>query len=266
MKRATIPGRILQDVSKGLGPGSGVQPAHDFGHAAGSVARRDGGSVDQDDRQAKGAGGAQLCLRPRAPGVLGDDHVDLVVAQQGKVAFDRVGASGNDSMGVRQRQGIGRRIDKAQKIMVLRGLGESGQGLAADGKEHPVRGLTQRFDGSFRVGDKGPVVAFARSPWRAFQSDQGGSSYGTSSDGVSAHLYGEGVCRVDQMSNGFGFQVFRQSRDAAEPADADGKGLGDRGLGTAGVGINRVHVRIGQRAGHRGGFGGSAQKKDTRHG
>ncbi len=266
MNRAKNHGRILQDFSKGLGTGSGVQPGHDFGHAAGSVARRDGGSVDQDDRKAKGACGAKLCLRPHATGVLGDDHVDPVVAQQGKVAFDREGTSGDDGMGVGQRQGIGRRIDKAQKIVVLRGLGESGQGLATDGKEHPVRALTQCFDGSFMIGDKGPVVAFACSPWRAFQSDQGRVGFGAGGDGIRAHLSGERVGRVDHIGDGFGLDIGLKAFDAAKAADADGQRLGDLGFGTAGIGIDGIHACISQRAGHLRGFGGSAQKKDTRHG
>ena len=247
--------------------GSGLgQPGHDLGGAAGDGARGDGRAVDQDDRQGKISGGGQLGFGPGATGVLGDDDVDAVVGQQRTVAFGGEGAPRDHGMGIGQGQGFGRWVDKAEKVVVLRGLGEGRKVLATDGEEDAARGLAQCGNGGFKVGDVGPVVAFTRQPGRAFEGDQGRSGFRASSDGVRAHLRGEGVGRVDDMSDGFGPEVGLQAFDAAKAADADRQGLGDGGFGATGVGIDGIHARSGEGAGHLRGFGGSAQKKDARHG
>lgn len=243
-----------------------VQPDHDLGHAAGDRAGWHLWPVDQDGRQGKVTRSRQFRFGPRATGVLGDDHVDLVLLEQGKIAFDGEGASGDHRLRIGQGQGLGRGIDKAQKIVVLRGLGEGGEGLAPDGQEDATRGFAQGCDGGVKVGDMGPVVPVARLPWRAFKGDQGGSRCLAGGDGIAAHLRGEGVGGVDDMGDGFGFEVMSQPVGATKAAHADRQRLGDRSFGATGVGIDRVHASLGQSAGHLCGFGRSAQKKDARHG
>lgn len=266
MSRAKILPRILQDFSKSLGPVLGAEPGHDLGHAARNRAGGHLRTVDQDDRQVKGAGGDKLRLGPRTTGVLGDDDVDAMVTQKDKVALCRKRAAGNHGLCVGQGQGIGRRIDKAQKVVVLRGLGETGKGLATDGQEDPARGVAKGCDGRVKVGDMGPVVFGVCLPGRAFKGDQRGVGCLAGGDRVAAHPGSEGVGGVDDMGDGFGLQVLCEARDAAKSADADGQRLGNGGFGPARVGIDGVHARLGQRAGHLRGLGRSAQKKDARHG
>lgn len=250
-------------MSGGSGRG---QPDHDLGCAAGDGTWGDGRAVDQDHRKGKVAGGGQLGFGPGAPGVLGDDDVDAVVLQQRKVAFGGEGAARDDGMGVGQGQRFGRRVDKAQKVVVLRGLGEKAKVLATDGEEDPARGLAKGGNRGFKVGDVGPVVLRSGGPRRAFKGDQGRVGFGAGGDGIRAHLRGERVGRVDHMGDGFGLDVGLEAFGAAKAADADGQRLGDRGLGATGVGIDSIHPRLSQGAGHLCGFGRSAQKKDARHG
>ena len=243
-----------------------VQPGHDLGRAAGDGAWGNGGAVDQDHRKGKRAGGGQLGFGPGASGVLGDDHVDAVVGQKCKVAFGGEGASCDDRFGLRQGQHFTRRVNEAQEIVVLRGLGEGRKVLATDGKEDAAWGRADCGDGGFKVGDMGPVVALVRRPRRAFEGDEGRVGFGAGGDGIRAHLRGERVGRVDHMGDGFGFEIGFQALDPAKTSDADRKGLGDRGFGATGVGIDGIQPRLSQGAGHLRSFGRSAQKKDARHG
>ena len=260
--------RPSEESRKGsMSGGSGLgQPGHDIGCAAGDGAWGDGGAVNQDHRQGKRAGGGQFGFGPCAAGVLGDDDVDAVVGQKRTVAFGGEGTPRDDGMGVGQGQGFGRWVDEAQKIVMLRGRGEGRKGLAAYCKEDAARRRADCGDGGFKVGDMGPAVTLARLPRGAFKGDKGRFGFVTGGDGIRAHLGGEGVCRVNNMGDCFGLDVSLEALDAAKAAHADRQGLGDGGFGATGVGIEGVHARCGQRAGHLRGFGRSAQKKDARHG
>jgi general secretion pathway protein F len=62
------------------------------------------------------------------------------------------------------------------------------------------------------------------------------------------------------------FDTVHQPRRPAEPTDTDGQGLSYGRFGPTGIGIDRLHPGLGQRAGHASGLGGSAQKQDAGHG
>lgn len=260
--------RVSEESRSGsMSGGSGAgQPDHGFRYAADDGAGGHHGAVEQDHWQLQMTRGRELRFGPRTTGVLGDDHVDPVILQQGKITVQVKRAAGDHGFCLGQRQGVRRGIDKAQQVMVLRGLGEGAKGLATDGQEDAARGLAKGSDCGIKVGDMGPAIALARSPWRAFKGDERRAGLMASGDSITAHLGSEGVGRVDHMGDGFGLQVVRQPFGTAESADSDRQGLGDRGLGAAGVGIDRVQARIGQRASHLRGFCRSAQKKDAWHG
>ena len=137
--------------------------------------------------------------------------------------------------------------------------------IERDGDTARMREL-QVTETGFKVGDVGPVVLRSGGPRRAFKGDQGRVGFGAGGDGIRAHLRGERVGRVDHMGDGFGLDVGLEAFGAAKAAHADRQGLGDRGFGTAGVGIDGVHLRLRQDAGHVRGFGCSAQDEDARHG
>lgn len=242
------------------------EPVHHLVDAPRNRAGRDAGPVDHDDRQAKNPGSNDLGARAVATGVLGDDMGDGMAAHQRQIVLQREGAARDDGMGIGQRQGRGRRIDKAQQVTVLRLTREVVQMHPADGQEHPGRAIGQGAGGGGNVGGMGPAIPGLRLPWLAFQRDERYSRHRRRRDGIGAHPRGEGMGCVDQMRDAFVPQVAHQPLDAAETADAGGQRLRARRLGAASIGQRGVDTGGGKRAGKAGGVGGAAQEKDARHG
>ncbi len=202
-----------------------TQPAQHARHIMHFRARGQGGPVDHDHRQVKPARRLQFGIGPAAACVLGHDQFDPVRFHQGAVGSLGKGAAIDDDMGLRQRQGRLRRIDKAQQIVVLRGGREIGQMLAANGEHDAARGLVERGHSGGDIGDMLPTVAGF---WGPRCTGQGQKRYGLSlagSDSVMAHSGGEWVRGVDNMGDGFAPQVIAQPVHAAEPAHALGQGL-----------------------------------------
>lgn len=246
--------------------GLAVQPGQGFGHCPDSLAGWHLGPVNQDNGQPKLSRRDQFGFRPGAARVLGDDHVDAVVLQKGEVALSVKRPTGDDHLCFRQGQSFDGWVDKAQKVVMLRGPGEKGKVLASDGEEDPTRCMPKGSGGTFKVGDMGPAIGFSGLPGFAFNGQQGDKGRRASFDRVPAYSRRERVGGVDDMGDAFVAQECRQSFDTPEAANADGKGLGDGGFGPAGVRVNGVHARGSQGLRHLGGLGRSAQKKDARHG
>ncbi len=242
------------------------EPRHDFGHGCRAAAGRDGGAVDQDDRNVQAAGGFQFRIGPRAACVLGDDMGYAVVTQQGGVGGFVEGAFGEDDGRMRQgKRGFGV-VDKAQKVIVLRLAGEGVQGLLADGEEDAGGFVGKRVGGGFGVGNVGPAVGGRGGPRGAFEGDERGLRLRAGGDGVGAHGGGEGVGGVDHMGDGLGAQVVGEALGAAETSGSGGQRLGYGGVGASGVGEYRVGAFGGEFAGKKACFGGAAEEEDARHG
>ncbi len=241
-------------------------PGHHLIDALRDGAGRDRRAVDHDDRQAKDPCRVDLGARTLATGILGDDMGNGMVAHQRQIVVQREGPTGNDGMGIGQRQGLGRRIDQPQKIMVLGLVREIGEVHPADGEEDAGRRIGQGAGGGGDVGDVRPGIARPGLPGIAFQRHKRRSRHRRGQDGIRAHLRGEGMGRVDQMGDGLIAQVTRQPLRPAEAADAGGQGLRARRLGSARVGQGGVNACLCQGAGKAGGIGGAAQKKDACHG
>ena len=82
------------------------------------------GAVDEDDRQAEGAGGGELGIGGGAAAILGDEDVDAVLRQERAFGGFGEGAAGEENLGPRQGVGVGR-VDGAEQVMVLRGGAEA---------------------------------------------------------------------------------------------------------------------------------------------
>ena len=242
------------------------EPAHHLGYRGGHASVGQGGPVDHHHGQAKLARGDQLRLGPCPARILGDNPADAMVGQKRQIAGLIEWAARDHRPCIRQRQRAIRRIDEAQKVMVLRLSGEGGKRLLADGKEDARGGVRQCCDGGVDAGHAAPVVPRPRSPWRAFEGDQRHAGFGGCVDGIPAHPRREGMGGVDQMGNTLGTKIVHQSRDAAKAADPRRQGLRDGRAGAPGIGKDRVRARFGQRAGKGGGFAGAPEKKDARHG
>ncbi len=243
-----------------------MKPVHHVFDRAEHAPRRQSGTVNQDDGQAKGAGRGQLGHGPCAARVLGDDMGDPVIPQQGKVVGKVKGAARNDSLGIGQRKRAFGRIDKAQQIVVPGLCGKGAKGLLADGQKNPRRRIGQRRDGGFGILHVGPLIAGLRGPWRAFKGRKRQGQFRAGGDGIHAHPGGEGVGRINDMGDALICQVGHQPRHAAKAADPLGQGL-RHGRGRApGVRKDRICPGICQGAGKQACLGRAAQKKDAWHG
>ena len=242
------------------------KPCHDVGNRSGNGARRYGGAVYHEDRQAEGACGVKFGLCACAAGVFGDDMGDGVFAQKCGVGGKVKGTFGDDH----GRAGQGKRgfgfVDKAQQVVVLRFGGKGVEGLFADGKKDAGGLVGQGCCGLFDGMDTGPAVGLRGSPGRAFKGEKRRLRLRAGGYGVRAYLCGEGVGGVDHMGDAFGLQVTGKTFGAAKAADAGWQWLGHGRVGASGVGKDGIKALRGEGAGQKACFGRAAEKKDARHG
>ncbi len=239
-----------------------TKPLHDLGHSFNALAWRNGRAVDQQDRNLQRAGGVQFGARAGAAGVLGNYELNAVAFQQIEVAFQREWATRDDGLRVWQRQGGGR-VDKAQQVAVLRMSGKGREILPTDGGENAGRLHRQGGKAGVEIGEVAPDVAGLGLPRPAFKGNEGGSGGGAGLDGMVAHLGGERVGGVDDMRDSFGLQIVDKAGCSTKATPALRQGLRQRITGATGVGIDRIHPGIGQRAGHQASLGGAAKQKDA---
>ena len=224
-----------------------------------------GWPVDQDDRKAQLTGGVQFGPRARSAGVLGDDVGNLMRGHEVKVVRYGEGAARYDSTGIGKRKAF-RRIDKAQKVMMLGLYGEDFKVLPAYGEEDTGGFIGQGGHGSGHVGHQLPAVARSGLPRGTLQCQQRKSCDFSGLDGMRAHLGGEGVSGVDDMSDVLGPQIFDEAGHSAKAADALRQGLDYRCLSSPGVRENARNALICKGFGHRRGLGRAAKQKDAGHG
>lgn len=243
-----------------------IEPAEHRVDAVHLVARRKRGAVDQDHRQTEAACGDQLGLGADAAGVLADDRLNRMVLQQANVVFDAKWATIDYERMVRQHRRGSRRVDKAQKILVLGLCGKGRDMHPSEREHHPLRGPRERSDGGLDIGDKAPIIASDRRPSRPGERDRRHPCGTSSGDRIRAHPRREGVGRVDQMRHGMRAQIAIEALDAAKAADAGRHrlrlGVGD----AAGVAERRADTALRERTGQGAGFGGAAKDQDIAHG
>ena len=207
--------------------------------------------VDHEDRQSKGARGLQLSVGARAAGVFGHDQINVMRFHQRAVGGLGEGATINHDLGFWQRQRRFGRIDKTQKIAVLRVWGEFGQVHPTDSEHDVFRGARQGCNGGRDVGHMGPVIARVRGPRRAGEGDHWRSGSRGGGGGVVTHGAGEGVRGVDEVRDSLRGQVVREAIDPAEAPNALGQGLAHGAIHAAGEthGALKACIRDGARKG-----------------
>ncbi len=161
---------------------------------------RQPGPGDHDDRQAKLARGVDLGARAVAAGISRDDPCDVSRSHQIEIACDGERAARNDDVGDRQRERAIRRIDKSQRIGVLRLGGERRQMLPADREKYACALFGKGVDRGLDIFHLDPAVTRASRPWRALQRDQRDFQQSAGFDRMAAHLGGERMGRIDHMS------------------------------------------------------------------
>lgn len=236
-----------------------IQPGHDRRHIMHFCARRQGRAVDHHDGQLQHAGSGQLGRSARAARVFRHDQIDPVFLHQSAVPFGRKRAAIDDYMGLGQGQRGIRRVHQSQQVEMLRLGCESRQVLPSDGEHHTPRGACEGGDCSGDVGHILPVIPWLRLPRRAGQG-QTGQGFGFAGDQrIAAHLRGERVGGVDQMSDTLGAQICPQPCDPAKAADALGQGLAQGALYAACEGQDAVDPGLCQGLTQGAGFGGAAE-------
>ena len=221
-------------------------------------------AVDHDDGKAERAGGGDLGIGRLAAAVLGDDHVDAMLAQKGDLIHDGEGAAGEEILDRRYGERWFDRIDAADEIMVLRSGIEVEGLLPADGEEHAQRCASERGDRIRERGHARPAIARGRLPSGAFEPDQRRAGLQGRALGIGRNLSGEGVGRVDQQVDAVALKKGRQSLGPTESAGAYRYGLRRRIGGAAGE--RQRDIEIGpqrQPARQIAGLSGAAQNEDA---
>ena len=169
--------------------------------------------------------GDDFSLRGLATGILADDHIDPVDAQQGDLVLHGEGAAGEQVFDIGRIERRIDRIDAAHEIVVLRSRVEGLRLLPADGQEDTAR---RRAKCCHRIGnrrDARPAVAGNLYPAEPFQLQKRDAGDGACRAGIGGNLFGEGMRGVDQKINRMRCKIGRKALGAAEAAGAHRHGL-----------------------------------------
>lgn len=220
-------------------------------------------AVDHDHGKAERAGGGDLGVGRLAAAVLGDDHVDAMLAQQRDLILDGEGAAGEQVVGGRGERRLDR-VDAANEIMMLRGGVEMVGLLPSDREEDAQWRASERDDRLGKRGDARPAIPLDWLPSGALEPDQRRAGRLSGALGIGRNLPGEGVGSVDQKVDAVALKKGSESIGAPEAAGAHRHGLRRRIGGAAGE--RQRDVEIGpqrQPAREIAGLGGAAQNEDA---
>ena len=198
---------------------------------------------DHDDAQAKFARGVDLGARAVPAGISCDQPFDVSGAHQFEIALACEGTARNDDLGVRKWQRLAGRIDKSERVDVLRLGREWRDVLPADREEDMRAGLRQRRERFIEITHFDPSIARDLRPWRAFECDQRSSRRSAGFDCVTTHLGGKGMSRVDHMRDLCVSDEVSESSRPAEAADAGRYVMAEWDLRAACIGVDRVNLR-----------------------
>lgn len=236
-----------------------IQPGANGLNAFDLPTRRQRRARNQDHPQAQGPCRRQLRHGAGPTGILGDQEVDAMPAQQGGVFSIREGATGGYETMVRQGGRTLRFIDDTQEIVVLRLRRESGQRLTTDRQHDPLRRPRESHHGCRDIRNFQPIVSRLRFPGRPREGQKRDPREGARGHRVVTDLCRKRVSRVYQMGNAILPQIGRQSLDAAETADAARQRLTPRPRHAAGVGQRGPQTARRQFPSQVAGFAGPAE-------
>lgn len=234
-----------------------IERGHRIGHGGDS---RWGGAGYHHDRHSERARSRKLACSCGAAGILGHDDIDPVFLQQPAFGGFLERAARRHHIGSRRQRGSVGRIDAADQVMVPGRGGESGKILLANGQKHAAWCAAQRVCGGRHVRHDRPTVAGDWLPRRAADGEEGNARSLGGSFGMACHLFGEGMCGIDQRVDAFRAQIGDQAIDASESTDAPRDWRSNRRAGPPGERQGRPKTRIvGECAGECRGFAGAAQ-------
>lgn len=242
------------------------EPIHCTADAVPDLPAGQGGSVDQNDGNPQVSCGGQFRFRAGTARVLRDKVGDGIVPQQGAVSSNIKGASGNHGADVLQWQVQFRRINQAQKVVMLRFSGKGRNGLLTDCKKNAASGIRQGLDRMRHSRNQRPTVACFGLPRFSFKRQQGDVRLGAGRNCISAHLIGKRVSRVDDMRDSLFSQVFDQTLYTTEPAYARWQRLNGPRSCAPSIGKYGPELPLRNRCGKVRCFCSAAENQEVRHG
>lgn len=229
-------------------------------------ALRQFGTLDHQHRQPHLASCRQLGHGALTTGVLADQALNAVLAQQVEVTLQAEGAAvdGDGVMGQRgSRLGS---VDQTQQIVMLGLCREGGEMHAADGQQYSLGRAGERIHGGFNAVDSLPAVARHRLPGGTSQGDEFHIAVCCGLYGMAAHLCGEGMGGIHQMGDAVLRQPGPQPLDATEASNAGGQWLGLWCGDSPGIAEHGGNRATSEGRGQGAGFAGASQNQDFAHG
>lgn len=225
------------------------------------VSNRLGRAINHNDGKVQRPSRGNLGIGPCPAGILRHDKRDGMVPHQLSVTIGAEGAARYDHVVVRERRRAAWWVNEPQNIAMLGVAGEFRQGLATNRQQHRFTRTIESLGGGFDVSDAGPTITSHGRPGRARERNDGNARVATGGDGVTAHLRGKRMGRIDDMGHFLIAQVGHQTVPAAKTPDPLRHGLSDRTRYPAGKGHDAVIPKIRQRPRQGGRLGGSAENQ-----
>lgn len=242
-----------------------TQPLHHLGDAFCPLPVGQFRALEHDNGQSKLARGIDLGTRAGAAGVPRNDPFNSARVHHLQLAGKREWPTRHDDLRIGKRQRPVRRVDKSQRIGVLRFGAERGDVLPADGEKDAGAFDRQCRNGGSDIRYLDPVVARSFGPWLTLEGDELFSGRRTRDNRVAADLGRKRMRRVDHMGDCFPMNVFGKTLRAAEAADADRQLLIGRGASASRVGIDRLKPCARDSVGKRMSLARSAQNEGAYH-
>jgi len=220
-----------------------TEPLHHLGYAFHPQPVRQFRPLQHDHGKAKFARRIDLGTRATSTGVAGDNPFDSARAHHVQLALEQEWPARHDDVRIGEGQRLDRRIDKSQRVGVLRLGAERRDVLPSDRKENASALERQCRHGGSEIGYLDPIVTNCLDPWRAFKRDQPRARGSAGNNRVAAHLDRKGMGRVDNICNFFPTNVLGETAGAAETTGARRQRLCRRGARAPSIGIDRFKAR-----------------------
>src|SRR3984893_14544151 len=175
-----------------------------------------------DNRQPHMAGRADFGEGRLTAAVLGNDHIDRFLAQKLFLRFNREGAAPVDDAMVRQIWRKRQRLNRANKIEMLRRRREGPDLQPTDRQKNAPRFTPDRGGGAGHIGDITPMIARLRNPRRARQNDERNFRPRRGDRRMARYLFGERMRGVHEHVDSIGLEIGFKSVRTAKTADPIG--------------------------------------------
>lgn len=198
-----------------------VKPRHRLISIEQRINATDRRAPDHHHRNLQHPRGLDLGVGGRSAAVLGHDDLNAFLPHQLRLFTREEGATREDKPVLGQRHNVGRPINSANNIKVLRRGGERGELQAAMGQKNPAWHLAERSNGGLGIVSGDPPVAVLLFPGGPGERNQGNSSALASLGRVFRNAYSERMGSIDHRINPLREEKIVESIDPAKAADSE---------------------------------------------